>query len=59
MRKLICDKCGREIDAGFDYFVEMEPTSKITIPNGTNDELHFDLCKNCTNSLVEWLKNKA
>ena len=63
MRKLICDKCGKEIDVGFADKYDMKPASFCRI-YGKNDsnlvsdpgDLEYDLCEDCTNQLVTFLK---
>ena len=63
MRKLICDRCGREIDQGFADKYDMKPKAFCRI-YGKNDpqlvsdpgDLEYDLCENCANELVTFLK---
>ena len=63
VRKLICDKCGKEIDQGFADKFDMKPKAFCRIYNDTVDvmgyevgDLEYDLCENCANELVEFLK---
>ena len=63
VRKLICDRCGEEIDQGFADKYDMHPAAFCRI-FGKNDtqlvsdpgDLEYDLCKNCANQLVTFLK---
>ena len=67
MRKLICDKCGKEIDTSTLDKYDMHPASMCRIfgknLRGTggfverSDDLEYELCENCTNKLVEFLKD--
>ena len=63
MRKMICDRCGEEIDTSFMDKYDMHPAATCRVfGNGTskieyeNQDLEYDLCKNCTNELVTFLK---
>ena len=63
VRKLICDRCGNEIDQGFADKYDMKPKAFCRIYGenngfdaGTSGDLEFDLCENCTNQLVAFLK---
>ena len=63
VRKLICDRCGEEIDTSFMDKYDMHPKATCRVfGNGTskigyeNQDLEYDLCKNCTNELVTFLK---
>ena len=63
MRKLICDRCGEEIDTSFMDKYDMHPKAYCKIFGKfkpdlvTNlDDLEYDLCENCANQLVEFLK---
>ena len=63
MRKLICDKCGEEIDQGFADKYDMKPKAFCRIYGKTDSQLvsdpgdlEYDLCENCANELVEFLK---
>ena len=63
MRKLICDRCGEEIDTSFMDKYDEHPSAHVRI-FGKNDvyggtrgeDLEYDLCEDCTNKLVEFLK---
>ena len=66
MRKLVCDRCGKEIDESFGNKYDITPSSMIRIYGsklrGTGgliesmDDLEYELCQNCTNQLVTFLK---
>lgn len=63
MRKLVCDRCGKEIDQGFSDKFDMHPKAfcrifgdhyqSLSEPSG---DLEYDLCQDCTNQLVTFLK---
>lgn len=63
MRKLICDRCGEEIDTSFMDKYDMHPKATCRIfgdkTNGIlvdSEDLEYDLCRNCANQLVTFLK---
>lgn len=66
VRKLICDKCGKEIDTSYMDKYDIKPASMIRIYGsklrGTGglidspDDLEYELCEDCTNQLVTFLK---
>lgn len=66
VRKMICDRCGEEIDTSYMDKYDMHPKAFCTIfgdnLRGTGglvercDDLEYDLCENCTNQLVTFLK---
>ncbi len=66
VRKLICDKCGKEVDTSFMDKFDIKPSSMIRIYGselrGTGGliespgDLEYELCEDCTNKLVEFLK---
>lgn len=63
MRKLICDRCGKEIDQGFADKFDMKPKAfcriygdEVSTMGYEVGDLEYDLCENCTNELVEFLK---
>lgn len=63
MRKLICDRCGKEIDTSFMDKYDMHPKASCKIfgkfkPDlvADLDALEYELCEDCTNKLVEFLK---
>lgn len=63
MRKLICDKCKKEIDTSYMDKYDMHPSAMCKIfgdQNGfdmsSSDDLEYELCEDCTNKLVEFLK---
>ena len=63
VRKLICDKCGKEIDTQFMDKFNIYPSAVCRIfgeqdgfDMSTNDDLEYELCEDCTNKLVEFLK---
>ena len=63
MRKLICDRCGREIDQGFMDKFDMKPKAFCRIYGNEVDtlgygagDLEYDLCEDCANKLVTFLK---
>ena len=62
VRKLICDKCGKEIDQGFSDKYDMKPKAFCRIYGenarfgvDTSGDLEYDLCENCANELVTFL----
>ena len=63
MRKMICDRCGEEIDTSFMDKYDMHPKAFCRV-FGRNDgqslvgseDLEYDLCDNCANQLVTFLK---
>lgn len=63
VRKLICDRCGKEIDQGFADKYDMKPKASCRI-FGKNDpqlvldpgDLEYDLCGDCANQLVTFLR---
>lgn len=63
MRKLICDRCGEEINTSFMDKYDMHPAAtcrvfgkNMTTLDRPNEDLEYDLCENCTNELVTFLK---
>lgn len=64
MRKIVCDACGREIDSVYERDRIMDPDGRfvvrktISLPDGSWDytTLEYDLCQNCTNVLIEKIK---
>ena len=66
MRKMICDRCGEEIDTSFMDKYDMHPKAFCRIfgknSRGTGglveccDDLEYELCENCANELVIFLK---
>lgn len=66
MRKLICDRCGKEVDTSYMDKYDIKPSSMIRVYGsklrGTGgliegpDDLEYELCEDCTNKLVEFLK---
>lgn len=63
VRKLICDRCGEEINTSFMDKYDMHPKAfcKIYGENagfdaGTSGDLEYELCEDCTNQLVTFLK---
>lgn len=63
VRKLICDKCGKEIDQGYNDDYNLHPKAfcriygdGISVMGYEVDDLEYDLCENCANELVEFLK---
>ena len=65
MRKLVCDKCGKEIDISFMDKYNIHPSAMCRIfgkklKNGDVlsdiSDLEYELCEDCTNKLVEFLK---
>ena len=63
MRKLICDKCGKEIDTSYMDKYDIRPTATCRIfgkfsptLDRHNDDLEYELCEDCTNQLVTFLK---
>ena len=69
MRKLVCDRCGEEIDIQFQNKFDIHPEAFIRIYNDNDgyntidmsekNDLEYDLCRNCTNQLVTFLKQKS
>ena len=63
MRKLICDRCGKEIDQGFNGDYNMRPKAYCKVFDHhypslgeISGDLEYDLCKDCANQLVTFLK---
>lgn len=63
MRKLVCDRCGREIDQGYMDKYDMRPSAFCRVFNHhypslgeESGDLEYDLCEDCTNQLVTFLK---
>ena len=63
VRKLICEMCGEEIDTSFMDKYDMHPAAtcrvfgkNMTTLDRPNEDLEYDLCENCTNELVTFLK---
>ena len=64
VRKLVCDKCGKEVDTSYMDKFDIKPSSIVRIYGSKSDslianpgDLEYELCQNCTNQLVEFLKN--
>lgn len=64
VRKLICDRCKKEIDISFMDKYDIKGSSFVRVygdPHALDmskdEDLEYDLCKNCTNQLVEFLKS--
>lgn len=61
--KLVCDRCGKEIvnrneRTWMNYKVIY---SKVTVPLydlGNRSDIDADLCKECTESFLEWFDKK-
>ena len=63
VRKLICDRCGEEIDTSFMDKYDIHPKAtcrifgdKTSMIGSENQDLEYDLCENCANQLVTFLK---
>lgn len=63
VRKLVCDKCGKEVDTSYMDKYDIKPSSMIRIYGSKGDslienpgDLEYELCRDCTNKLVEFLK---
>ena len=63
VRKMICDRCGEEIDQGFENKYDLLPKAFCKIYNNDVntmgykvDDLEYELCENCANQLVTFLK---
>lgn len=63
MRKMICDKCGKEIDTSYMDKYDIKPASicriygkKYSKITSDLDDLEYELCEDCTNKLVTFLK---
>lgn len=63
VRKLICDRCGEEIDTSFMDKYDIHPKATCRVfGNKTSgiysetEDLEYDLCENCANQLVTFLK---
>ena len=67
MRKLVCDACGAEIDSIYERNKDLDPAGRfvirqtISLPDGTwtSTFLEYDLCQNCTNVVVEKIKENS
>lgn len=69
MRKLICDCCGSEIDTTYMDSYDIHPKAKLRVfdelvrdvPGDLNvriGDLEYDLCEDCTNRVVDFIKAK-
>jgi len=47
-----CDVCGEK------YYVPEEPNRKLKVNEGLTDELDFDLCPQCHDSLMKWILSR-
>ena len=63
VRKLICDKCKKEIDTSFMDKYDMHPAATCRIFGkkyseimSDSDDLEYELCEDCANQLVTFLK---
>lgn len=63
VRKLVCDKCGKEVDTSYMDKYDIKGSSFVKVYGdnagfdaGTSGDLEYDLCEDCTNKLVEFLK---
>ena len=66
VRKLVCDKCGKEVDTSYMDKFDIHPSSMVRIfgknlKNGDYldtkfNDLEYELCEDCTNQLVTFLK---
>ena len=63
MHKLVCDKCGKEIDTSTLDKFDIRPNAICRILRDKNGQfvdgshdLEYDLCEDCTNKLVTFLK---
>ena len=66
MRKIVCDRCGKEIDTSYMDKFDIHPSSMVRIfgknlKNGDYldtkfNDLEYELCEDCTNQLVTFLK---
>ena len=66
VRKLVCDRCGEEIDTSFMDKYDIKPSSMIRIYGSdlrktgglidSPNDLEYELCEDCTNQLVTFLK---
>lgn len=63
VRKLICDKCKKEIDVSFMDKYDMHPKASCRIFGDKGSkilsdsaDLEYDLCEDCANQLVTFLK---
>jgi len=62
-RKTVCDRCGKEINipcerTWMNYKIQY---SKVTIPIpnwGNRSDIEADLCKECTESFLQWFDQK-
>ena len=63
VRKMICDRCGEEIDTSYMDKYDIKPSAFCRIYGNKNsgiysetEDLEYELCKDCTNQLVTFLK---
>ena len=61
VRKLICDRCGEEIDTSFMDKYDIKPAAFCRIygkhpEHIDSGDLEYELCEDCANQLVTFLK---
>ena len=63
MRKMICDRCGEEIDVSYMDRYDVKPAAickvfgkKSSLGLVEPTDLEYELCDNCANKLVVFLK---
>ena len=61
MRKIVCDCCGEEIDTSYMNEYAMRPKAHLEVYGEVKDQtygtLEYDLCINCTQKVVDLIKN--
>ena len=61
MRKMVCDMCGEEIDTSYMNEYSMRPKAHLEVYGEVKDQtygtLEYDLCINCTQKVVDLIKN--
>lgn len=64
MRKMICDMCGEEIDTTYFDEYSIHPKARLRVYDEVSGDqqdkfgdLEYDLCINCTQKIVDLIKN--
>ena len=62
MRKIVCDMCGEEIDTSYMDKYDIRPKARLEVYGEVNKDqiynsLEYDLCINCTQKVVDLIKN--
>lgn len=57
MQKIICDRCGKEIDEVFGAEIKI-PDYDVLDLFGASYWEKYDFCRDCTKKLKNWLESK-